>query len=351
MTTRTAPTPKPLVPLPGAVATFKRLCGLEFLAALLGRTRGYDRCWTPHITLMAMMLGHLIGPSTLERVVAMARTGLLDSLCVKDKKISALLEVTDSTSGYAQARARLGVTWLRHCLGAQARQLQTLAGGWQWHGLMVRVLDGTMITMRPHGGIPKRYPPHHNQHGACYWCQLRVLACMCLGTGVIISLVTGNAMDSEQAQTVRLLLFGGAGCPLAPPASVLWMGDANFGIWRVVAAARQTNQHSLVRLSPKRAKMLAGTAPLVPGLDLAVIWSPSRRDQVDRGLVAAPVSGRLVVLRLERCGYRPVELLLFTTVAAGIEPAQLASLYLKRWNIELSLRHFKTQMGLGELGA
>jgi hypothetical protein len=77
----------------------------------------------------------------------------------------------------------------------------------------------------------------------------------------------------------------------------------------------------------------------------------SRHDQVDRGLVAAPLAGRLVVIRLERRGYRPVDLLLFTTVATSIEPPELAALYLKRWGIELSLRYFKTQMGLGELSA
>ena len=65
----------------------------------------------------------------------------------------------------------------------------------------------------------------------------------------------------------------------------------------------------------------------------------------------AAVAGRLVVVRVTRGGYRPQDLLLFTTLAADIAPAELAALYLKRWNIELSLRHFKTQMGLGEIVA
>lgn len=40
----------------------------------------------------------------------------------------------------------------------------------------------------------------------------------------------------------------------------------------------QTNQHSQMRLTLKCANKLAGATPLVPGLDLAVIWSPSRHD-------------------------------------------------------------------------
>ena len=272
MTTRPPPSSKckpkasskaSLVPLPGGVAIFKRLCGMDSLAVLLASARSYDRCWTPPITLMAMILGHLIGGGTLETVLALARTGLLDSLCSSTKMLSTLLESTDSTSGYSQARARLGITWLRHCLGAQAKELQNLAGGWQWHGMAVRVLDGTMITMRPHGRIPERYPPHSNQHGTCYWCQTRVLACMCLGTGVILNLVTGNAMDSEQAQTVRLLLFGDLGGPSTLPATVLWMGDANFGVWRVVAVtawSRAESRPAGASPGPADAVIVAGAA-------------------------------------------------------------------------------------------
>lgn len=341
-----------LVPLPDAVALFLRVCRMESLSLLLNPSSGYVRCWTPRITLLAMILGHLMGRATMERVLALMRTGVADAVCAGSKKLSFLLESCCSTSAYAQARARLGLGWLRRCLRVQTQELRSLAGGWQWHGMEIRVLDGTMITLRPFGRIPLRFPPHSNQHGNCYWCQMRVVACMCLGTGVILSLIIGNAADSEQAQCVRLMLFGGAGWPPAPPATILWMGDANFGIWRVVAASRQSSQRIVVRLTSTRAKKLAGSTPLTPGLDKVVTWSPSPADQIDRGLVSAPVVGRLIVRRLERCGFRPLVLLLFTTVEdPAITPEQLAALYLKRWKIELSLRHFKTQMSLGEISA
>ncbi len=347
----TSAPPDPLLPLPGAVGLFRRLCGAGSFSALPKPSGAYDSGWTAVITTMAMILGHLVGHGTLETVVGLARTGLLDELCLKNLKFSTRLATCSSTSAYSQARARLSLPWLRRCLGLQTQQLQTLAGGWQWHELAVRVLDGTMITMRPHGRIPERFPAHSNQHGSCYWCQMRTLACMCLGTGVVLALVIGSKADSEQAQTVRLILCGCASLPSALPASVLWMGDANFGVWRVVAAASQCGQHSLMRMTPARAKKLAGATPLKPGLDLSVSWSPSKYDQIDRSLRSAAVVGRLVIVRVERCGYRPEVLLLFTTLAVEISPAELATLYLKRWKIELSLRHFKTQMGLGELVA
>jgi hypothetical protein len=184
---------------------------------------------------------------------------------------------------------------------------------------------------------------------------MRVLACMCLGTGLILNIITGNAGDSEQAQIVRLILFGAStGWPAAATGSILWMGDANFGVWRVVAAARQSGQHSLMRLTITRATKLARDhgRKLADGLDLAVSWESSRYDQVDRGLKPLAVQGRLIVKMIHSKGYRPVQLLLFTTVEApAVEVAELVALYLQRWRIELSLRHFKDYMEIGELKA
>lgn len=341
-----------LVPVADAVALFVRLSRGDWLGELLNRF-GYLRCWSPAITLMGMIVGHLIGRgSTLEKVLALMRSGAADGLCRSGKKLSHLLGACSSTSGYAQARSRLPLWWLRRCLRAQAEQLRTLATGWQWFGMEVRVLDGTMITLRPFGLIPRGFPRHSNQHGQCYWCQMRVLLCMCLGTGVILSLVSGSAADSEQAQTVRLLLYGCNGWPPVATATVLWMGDANFGVWRVAAASQQSGQHLLVRLTQARAQKLAGTTDLRHGLDLALNWAPSRRDTIDRGLRGTSVAGRLLVVRVERRGHRPTLFLLFTTVEdPSISALQLAALYLRRWEIELTFRHVKTQMGLGESSA
>ena len=351
------PTNKPppdLVAIPDAAALFIRIANMDLFAKVLRVSAGYVRCWTPAITLMGMILGHLVGLGTLERVVIEMRSGIADPLCALSKKLSVLLQECVSTAAYSQARARLPLGWLRRSLGAQGAALRSLATGGLWKNLDVRILDGTMITMRPHGRIPKRFPPHSNQNGNCYWCQMRVLACMCVSTGIILSLVMGNAADSEQAQTVRMMLCGGCGSALSSlaPASIVWMGDANFGVWRVVAASHQSGQLILVRLTITRAKKLAGAHGLIPGMDLAVTWHPSSADTVDRGLKKAEVAGRLIVVRVVRSGYRPIELHLFTTIETSVASSgELADLYARRWRIELSLRYFKTQLGLGELAA
>ena len=248
---------------PDAVPLFARLFLLKSSQALLSRCSGHRAWWSPSLTLMAMILGHLLGHASLDRVQEFMRCGVADGLCLKGKIISCFLNGCHNTAGLAMARARLTLTWMRKMLTAQSRELQGMVGGFQWHGMSVMLVDGSMATMRSLGNIARCFPPHSNQHGSTYWCQMRVLFVMCLGTGLILHLVMGSAADSEQAQLVRLILFGREDSPSM--GSVLWMGDANFGIWRVAAAAQQMKQNVLVRLTGPRAKKLAGRHALVPG--------------------------------------------------------------------------------------
>jgi hypothetical protein len=330
------------------LALFLKIAQLSALARHLGSKRFYKGIWSPDRTLLAMIIGHLLPKRSLTAVLALMRSGAADDLpgnplCPPRSRLSTALELCVSTSAYAQARARLPLTWLKHCLRSQASDLQANALVDLWRGMAVQVLDGSLVTLRSLNGIPHRFPPHSNQHGTAYWCHIRVLVCMCLQTGVILAVIMGSQADSEQAQTVRLMLFGSAGWPQP----VLWMGDANFGVWRVVAAAQQSGQQCLVRLTVSRAKKLYGGKALPKNLDEPRTWTPTRHDGHDRGLKREAVVGRLIIVCLERAGWRPKTLMLFTTVALGKASAvELAELYARRWNIELGLRHVKAQMEL-----
>lgn len=109
-----------------------------------------------------------------------------------------------------------------------------------------------------------------------YWCVVRVVVSFCAHTGVALAAQIGSMHQSEQALAVRLLL--------AAATRALYVGDRNFGVWRVVRAAAQSGGEALVRLTRARANKLAAGRRLQSGLDLPVHWIPSARDQVDRGL-------------------------------------------------------------------
>jgi hypothetical protein len=153
----------------------------------------------------------------------------------------------------------------------------------------------------------------------------------------------GSLRLSEQALAVRLIL--------AAAARALYVGDRNFGVWRVVRACVQAGGHALVRLTGARAGRLAAGRRLKAGLDLAVTWEPTGHDEVDRGLKKQAVAGRLVVVRAVRRGWRTQTLILFTTLtdATAYPPSWLLAQYGQRWQVELNLRLVKATMGLDQL--
>ena len=68
-------------------------------------------------------------------------------------------------------------------------------------------------------------------------------------------------------------------------------------------------------------------------------------------LQPAPIAGRLLVVAVQRKGYRSQTLYLFTSLTDPVDypVAALVELYGLRWHIELNLRYLKTQMRLVQL--
>jgi len=323
---------------------FAKLLALEGQTHSLSqfRRRFYRRAWCPLITLWYLLWQRLSPQHTLAAAVADARRGGADALRPGPKPLSARLR-SSATTAFAKARARLPLPWVQECFERLAQALATLAVPPGSDTLPVRLLDGSTLRLRPHGDIPKHFPPHRTRRQQAYWCVARTVVCFCGASAVALGAQMGSIHASEQTLAVRLIL--------AAAARALYVGDRNFGVWRVVRACAQAGGHALVRLTGARAGRLAARRRLQAGLDLAVHWAPTRHDQVDRGLKKGAVAGRLVVVRAARRGWRPQTLVLFTTLtdAHAYPPAWLLAQYGQRWQVELNLRSVKATMGLDQL--
>jgi hypothetical protein len=146
-----------------------------------------------------------------------------------------------------------------------------------------------------------------------------------------------NAVSEQQLadEVIRQLL---------PGAVVL--GDRNFGVFSTAYSAHVHQHPVLLRLTEPRAQHLAG-GRVSPGFDQPIEWRPSRWDRRSHpGLPAdVAVAGRLVACPAR--GFRT--LYLFTTLA--LPAAELAALYLLRWNIETDLRSLKQTVHLQPIAA
>jgi len=298
----------------------------------------YDRLFTPLVSLWYLLFQWLNHDHTLDAVVTDALAGGADRL---NPKLSRRLR-SSSTGPYSDARARLPQEFLAQTLRLQGQRLTSQSPTTLWKGLLLTLLDGSTIRLRPFGDIPKEFPPHSNQYQKkTYWCLMRVVVNFCAWSGAALDCALGSTALSEQALACQILLRA-----VAPS---LFLGDRNFGIFRVVQTARQVHQHLLLRLTNSRAVKLLGRR-LCTG-DFQLIWKATRHDQLQPDCSTEPVQGRLIIERLERPGFRSQWLCLFTTLtdAFAHPPKELVQLYGRRWQVELDLRYLKAQMSAAQL--
>lgn len=143
----------------------------------------YDRLFTPRVTLGYWIFQRLHFDPTLQAVVADALAGGANGLC---KDLSQRL-LSAATVSYSNARQRLPLAFLAEALTLQARRRIDLNPKARWRGLLVNLLDGSTVRMRPHGDIPKHFPPLRNQsHTPADWSLMRVVVCFCAHTGAAL---------------------------------------------------------------------------------------------------------------------------------------------------------------------
>lgn len=296
----------------------------------------YERLFTPLVTIWYLLFQQFHSDHTLQAAVTDAIHGGADSL---REGLSRNLR-SSSTVSYNDARQRLPWRCLSEALRLQGRKVSDLSPTTLWKGMVLALLDGSTVRLRPHGTIAKHFPPHRNQHRT-YWCLMRVLVCFCAFSGAALDCVMGSLRLSEQVLACHVILRSAAG--------LLFLGDRNFGVFGIVRAARAAGSHVLLRMTDRRAKKLL-QRKLELG-DHAVCWKATRHDQLPPHCDSQPVEGRLVIARIHRKGYRPLVLCLFTTLtdAAVFSSQDLIDLYGVRWHVELNLRYVKAQMDLAQL--
>lgn len=311
-------------------------CALLKLPALQSKSF-YDRLFIPLVTLWYLLFQRLNPDHSLEAALADARSGGANRL---NNKLSGKL-VSDSTCSYSDARQRLPWQFLAQALLLQARNLLSLSPTTLWHGWVLALLDGSTVRLRPYGTMARQFPPHRNQHRRPYWCLMRVVVGFCARSGAALDCAIGSIGLSEQALACQIIV--------ASSTKSLFIGDRNFGVFRIAQATRQAGQALLVRMTQVRARKLLGHR-LSPGQH-EVLWKPTRHDQLQSGALRDPVAGRLLQVKLHRRGFRSQELCLFTTLPNTAEYSlrELVRLYGLRWHIELNLRYLKTQMELAQL--
>jgi hypothetical protein len=250
-------------------------------------------------------------------------------------------EATRDGKDFCKARQRLPVEIFTHALAAVAAQVPCAASTLS-HGLQVGIIDGTTAGLPRTKANRQYFGTARNQHGAGR-CPLARLAFL-VSAGVVQALHIAPYETSELEQAVALL------GTLAPDWLVL--ADALYGSYLNLGLVRQRHSHLLcARHAARRQRKFKS---LGPGEWLERWDKPRAVDcHCPELLAGLPAQQDVRILKriVHRRGYRDYVLVLYTTLLdARTYPADdLVRLYLRRWDIELSIRVLKTQHGLGAL--
>jgi hypothetical protein len=326
---------------------FEELLPVQVIRKLIRDTRKtfYERLFTPLVIVWGLVFQRLNSDHTCDQALSHIAGGAVDHL--DDRHEIPLSEriLSENTAAYCKARQRLPEPVLAGALKYTASIMrQWLGDDGLWLGHHVGLLDGSTFLLRPEPELVAHYGCHENQYGKTYWVVMRSVASFCLRSGALLDVAEGSLYESEQALAVILLAQ-------AVPNSV-YVADSNFGIFSVVQAARHHAVLVVFRMTRRRARALAGHK-MKPGEDMLVTWTPSEHDQLHTDMSADPIIGRLIYMRIERNGFRPVHLYLFTTLldAEVYTIEELVKLYDLHWHVELNLRYVKSTLDMDLLTA
>lgn len=250
----------------------------------------------------------------------------------------------ESTSAYCQARRRLPLQLAHQVLRQTAEQLQTQwqADG-QWQDREVYLLDGSTLRLSASAELVGYYGCPSGGRGPSHWPVMRVLVAFHLWNGCVREVVEAPHEHSEYAMAGQLLK--------QLPSGIVVVMDRMFGIYRMLQVVAARGQDAVVRMQAKNVGGWTGRGTLPPNSDIDVTWSPSAADHPEMGMSIRPVAGRFLYIRLERDGFRPLPIYLFTTLTDRERyPMQaIVQLYARRWGVELDLRHVKTTLDMQDL--
>lgn len=337
--------PKVQPSAPELLPVFQRLLPAQVIRELVQASgkRFYERLFPPLIVVWGFIYQRLHDDHTCDAVVSHISSGAVDHLDDRHGKPLSQRIKSESTAAYCKGRQRLPLSVLQGALRYTAQVIpQWLDADGRWLGHPVGLFDGTTFLLRPEPELVQHYGRHKSRHGETYWVLVRAVVAFCLFTGAVLGVAEGSMHSSEQTLAALLLAQALEGS--------VYVGDRNFGVFSVAQAARHYGIWVLLRLTRLRAPAVAGRK-LRPGEDIRVAWKPSSRDQLHPNMSAAPIEGRLIYVRLERPGFRPVHLYLFTTLldAELYTVEKLVELYGLRWHAELNLRYVKDTLDMALL--
>lgn len=244
-----------------------------------------------------------------------------------------------NTGPYCKARQRLPLTQMTQAVATTGSRLhQQSAKAWRWHGLNVVLVDGTTVLMPDTPKNQAVFPQQSNQQPGLGFPIARLLALISLATGTIIDYRLGAYQGKGAGETslfsqvLNSLLIGD-----------LLLADRYYCTFAIIALLQAKGIPVLFPLhANKKADFRLGSK--LGAKDHLVEWKKPKRKPVWMTTLDYADLPEVISVREFR-----VKGVVYVTTLLNAKPfnkQELASLYKKRWKIELDFLAIKTHMGM-----
>ena len=252
-----------------------------------------------------------------------------------------------NTGSYCKARTRLPEEVVA-CLAQEVGQQlsHSVPVRWRWKGRMIKLVDGSTVSMPDTPANQEAYPQHAQQQRGLGFPIARILGVFCLASGSLVTFAVGRYCGKETGEPAVLRQV--ANC-LTPGEVIL--GDRYYSSYFMVASLQACGvdyvgrQHQRRKTDFRRGQRLGYE-------DHCIEWTkparPTWMDEATYQQVPERLQVRELRVRVLRKGFRTRVLLVVTTLltATACTTEDIADLYRRRWHAELDLRAIKTTLGL-----
>jgi hypothetical protein len=325
----------------GSLSHFRRLFGTMIPDALLALNSegpgSRQRVFSPLITFWAF-LSQVLSPNAACREA-------LRKVQAWWKLHGVAADLSEDTSAYCQARARLASTTLEGIHTHLASRMEARAPrDTRWLSRPVTIVDGTNLSMPDTPENQAAYPQPTNQKKGCGFPMMKVVALFSLASGALLHFARGTLRVHES------VLFR----PLwhhLKEGSVL-LSDRGFCSFAAIALLLRRGVDCVMRLHQARHFNFQKGKYLGKD-DRLITWKkPAQRP---RGCTAEDFASlpdtltlRQIRLQVNVKGWRSRTIVIVTTLLDPLAyPANaLRALYLERWSVELRFREIKIALAL-----
>lgn len=260
-------------------------------------------------------------------------------------------EVSSTNTGaYCRARAKVTEGVVRRLAEGVAERCEAaVPDAERWHGHRSLVIDGTTFSSADTQATQEEYPQPASQAEGLGFPILRAVALTSLATGMVLAMAIGPCAGKETGETA---LFRTLFEKLKRGDLVL--SDRYYGGWFMLAMLRTLGVEFVTRLHQHRTADFTKGKRLGQG-DHLTTWAkpakPEWLDQETHDSLPAQLEVREIDVRVNIPGFRTESLVVVTSLLdhSVYTRDEIASLYRRRWVIELELRDIKTTMQLAVL--